>query len=246
MNGIENLIEFMSDNWSDIWELTVEHATLVIQVMVAASVFSVGWGLAVQGRRLSFLREPSLLVASVLLTVPSLALFTLMIPIFGIGRWPPRVALFLYAILPILRNTVTGLQSVDPAVEESAKGMGMGPARRMLQIRLPLAWPVIVTGIRVSTLLVTGIAAIATLVNGGGLGDLIKRGFNRLGLPGSMEAIWAGTLMVIAVALVLDLVLALLVRLLSPRALAALTDTVSDLARRVRPRRPRAPEVADV
>lgn len=242
MNGIDSLRQFMADDWSDIWALTVEHATLVLQVMVAATLFSVALGIAVQTRRLAFLREPALLVASALLTVPALALFTLFIPVFGIGRWPPRVALFLYAILPILRNTVTGLASVDPAVEESAKGMGMGSARRLLQIRLPLAWPVIVTGIRVSTLLVTGVAAIATLVNGGGLGDLIKQGFNRLGLPGSMEAIWAGTIMIVVVALVFDLVLALVVRILSPRVLSAGRELASRAVGAVRPRRSASPD----
>lgn len=244
MNGIESWLEFMTEEWSDIWALTVEHAVLVIQVMVAATVFSVALGVAVDTRRLSFLREPALVIASVLLTVPSLALFTLLIPIFGIGRWPPRIALFLYAVLPILRNTVTGLDAVDPAVEESAKGTGMNARQRLLQIRLPLAWPVIVTGIRVSTLLVTGIAAIATLVNGGGLGDLIKQGFNRLGLPGSMEAIWAGTVMIVAIALVLDLVLAGLARILGPRALAAAADLPARSLQRLRPRAP-AKEAAD-
>jgi osmoprotectant transport system permease protein len=244
VNGIESWLEFMTEEWSDIWALTVEHAVLVIQVMVAATVFSVALGVAVDTRRLSFLREPALVIASVLLTVPSLALFTLLIPIFGIGRWPPRIALFLYAVLPILRNTVTGLDAVDPAVEESAKGTGMNARQRLLQIRLPLAWPVIVTGIRVSTLLVTGIAAIATLVNGGGLGDLIKQGFNRLGLPGSMEAIWAGTVMIVAIALVLDLVLAGLARILGPRALAAATDLPARSLQRLRPRAP-AKEAAD-
>ncbi|WP_219943633.1 ABC transporter permease [Iamia sp. SCSIO 61187] len=236
MSGFESWLEFMADDWSAIWALTVEHATMVIQVMVAATVFSVALGIAVDTRRLAFAREPALIVASVLLTVPSLALFTLFIPIFGIGYWPPRVALFLYAILPILRNTVTGLDSVDQAVEESARGMGMSWGRRLLQIRLPLAWPVIVTGVRVSTLLVTGIAAIATLVNGGGLGDLIKEGFNRLGLPGSMEAIWAGTVMVVAVALVLDLALALLVRIFSPRFIAAASEVPTRLLERRRTR----------
>jgi osmoprotectant transport system permease protein len=238
VNGIESWLEFMSDDWSDIWALTVDHATLVIQVMVAATVFSVGLGIAVDTRRLAFAREPALIVASVLLTIPSLALFTLFIPIFGIGYWPPRVALFLYAILPILRNTVTGLDSVDPAVEESAKGMGMSAPRRLLQIRLPLAWPVIVTGIRVSTLLVTGVAAIATLVNGGGLGDLIKQGFNRLGLPGSMEAVWAGTVMIVAIALALDLALALVVRIVTPRVLAVVGEAPVRLLERLRPRAP--------
>lgn len=222
MSGIQSWLEYMGDNRDEIQELTIEHAVLVIQVMVAAIVVAVAVGILVHKR--PALRNLSLSIASVFLTIPSLSLFTLFIPIFGIGKWPPRVALFMYALLPILRNTVTGLDSVDPAVDESAKGMGMGNTRRMLQVKLPLAWPVIITGIRVSTLLVTGIAAIATLVNGGGLGDLIKQGFGRLGLPGSLEAVWAGTVMVVALALVLDLFFVILKTIFSPRILSMSAD----------------------
>jgi osmoprotectant transport system permease protein len=227
MNGFDSWLEYMSDERDDVLELTIEHATIVLQVMASAIIFSVVVGVVVQNR--PALRNIALSIASVFLTIPSLALFTLFIPVFGIGKWPVRVALFMYALLPILRNTVTGLDGIDPAVEESAKGMGMSPTRRLFQVKLPLAWPVIVTGIRVAFLLVTGIAAIATLVNGGGLGDLIKVGFNRLGLPNSMEPIWAGTVMVIVLALTFDFVLALLQKLLSPRVLAAGSELPSTL-----------------
>jgi len=187
MSGISSWFDFMQEDWSDIWALTWEHGVMVVQVMVAATIFSVALGILVQGKTFGFLREPSLVIASVFLTIPSLALFTLFIPVFGIGKWPPRVALFMYAILPILRNTVTGLDSVDPAIEESAKGMGMSSARRLFQIRIPLAMPVIVTGIRVATLLTCGIAAIATLVAGGGLGDFaLQWGYRRW----NYEVIW--------------------------------------------------------
>jgi osmoprotectant transport system permease protein len=112
----------------------------------------------------------------------------------------------MYALLPIARNTVTGLAGVDPAIVESARGMGMSSRQRLWRIEMPLAWPVIVTGVRVSALLVTGIAAIATLVAGGGLGDFIKTGLSRLGLPNSMEAIWTGTIFIVLLALVFDAV----------------------------------------
>lgn len=236
MSGIQSWLDFMREDWSDIWALTWEHGVMVVQVMVAATIFAVGLGILVQGKTFGFLREPALVITSVFLTIPSLALFTLFIPVFGIGYWPPRVALFMYALLPILRNTVTGLDSVDPAVEESAKGMGMNSTRRLFLIRIPLALPVIVTGVRVATLLTCGIAAIATLVAGGGLGDLIKSGFSRLGLPNSMEAIWAGTVMTVVIALVLDLILALLLKILSPRVFATVGESIAGL----RPRRAKA------
>jgi osmoprotectant transport system permease protein len=136
-----------------------------------------------------------------------LALFALFIPFVGIGDRPAQIALFLYAILPILRNTVTGLDAVDPAVVESARGMGMGQMQQLTRIRIPLAWPVVVTGIRVSTQLITGVAAIAVLVGGSGLGTFIQRGLTSLGNPFSIERVWTGTVFIILLALVLDLVL---------------------------------------
>lgn len=242
MNGFQSWLEYMSDNREEIQTLTVEHATLVIQVMVAAIIVSVVVGVLVQNR--PGLRNVALSTASVFITIPSLSLFTLFIPLVGIGIWPPRIALFMYALLPILRNTVTGLDGVDPAVDESAKGMGMGATRRMFQVKLPLAWPVIITGIRVSTLLITGIAAIATLVNGGGLGDLIKEGFNRLGLPGSLEAVWAGTVMVVVLALAFDLFWVIVKTVFSPRILSMAADLPGWLRSLVRSSPP-TPTLAD-
>lgn len=217
MSGFRSWLEFIDDRQDMIRELTIEHAVMVIQVMVAATLFSVALGIAVHRNETA--RNLALGVASVFLTIPSLALFTLFIPVFGIGRTPALVALFMYAILPILRNTVTGLNGVDPAVEESARGMGMGRARRLMSVKLPLAWPVILTGIRVSTLLTCGIAAIATLVGGGGLGDLIKRGFSRLGLPGAYEPLWTGVVFTVLLAVAFDLFYLLLRRFTTPRGI---------------------------
>lgn len=217
MSGISSWFEYVNENQGDVRELTIEHAILVIQVMVAATIFAVLLGIVVQKRPLA--RNLALGLAGVFLTIPSLALFTLFIPLVGIGKWPPRIALFMYALLPILRNTVTGLDGVDPAVEESARGMGLTGRQRLIQIQLPLAWPVILTGIRVATLLTTGIAAIATLVGGGGLGDLIKEGFTRLGLPNSMEPLWAGTVFVVLLALAFDLIFVFVRLLTTPRGI---------------------------
>ena len=103
------------------------------------------------------------------------------------------IALFLYSLLPILRNTITGLEGIDHSVLEAAKGMGLTPRQVLATVQLPLAWPVILAGIRVSSMLIVGIAAIATLVAGGGLGNFIKDGLARLPLPNSLESIWTGT-----------------------------------------------------
>jgi len=146
------------------------------------------------------------------LTIPSLALFTIFIPLVGLGFAPSFLALFLYSLLPILRNTITGLDGIDFSVLEAAKGMGLTPTQVLLRVQLPLAWPVIIAGIRVSAMLVVGVASIATLVAGGGLGDFIKSGLARLPLPNSFESIWTGTLLCLLLALVIDIALQLLRR----------------------------------
>lgn len=206
MEFLTSWLDFMLSRSSEVGVALLEHAAYVVSVTVAATVTSLAIGIWVRERPVQ--RELALGVAAVFLTLPSLALFTLFIPITGLGFVPSFIALYLYAILPILRNTVTGFRQVDPAVLESAKGMGLGARQRLLQIQLPLAWPVIVAGVRISALLTTGIAAIATLVAGGGLGDFIKSGLARLPLPNSLEAIVTGTVLTVLLALVIDLALA--------------------------------------
>jgi len=205
MDGVRSLVEFITGNTSGIVERTTEHLVIVLGVMLAATLFSVFLGIAVQHR--PFAKQLSLGTAGVMLTIPSLALFAIFIPLVGIGNRPAQIALFLYAILPILRNTVTGLDAVDPAIVEAAQGMGMGQVQQLFRVRIPLAWPVIIAGIRVSTQLITGVAAIAVLVGGGGLGSYIQRGLTSLGNPFSIERVWTGTIFIIVLALVLDVVL---------------------------------------
>ncbi|MGB7980286.1 MAG: ABC transporter permease [Candidatus Nanopelagicales bacterium] len=211
MDGLTSFWEFVVKNWDDILEAFLQHARLALIVVVSATVFSLLLGIAVQ--RNSTARAASLSIAGIFLTIPSLALFAIFIPLLGIGNPPAMLALFLYAILPILRNTVTGLDEVDPAVVESAKGMGMGATQQLLRVKLPLAWPVILAGVRVSSLLVVGIAAIAVLVGGDGLGSFIQGGLTRLGLPGSVESVWVGTVFTVVLGLTLDLMFALIQRL---------------------------------
>jgi osmoprotectant transport system permease protein len=125
----------------------------------------------------------------------------------------------MYSLLPILRNTVTGLDEVNPAVVESARGMGMTPRQQLVRIRLPLAWPLIMAGVRVSSLLVVGIAAIAVLVGGDGLGTFLQLGLTRLGFPGSVESVWVGTVFIVLLGLVLDLGFATIQRFTTSRGL---------------------------
>ncbi|CAN5831526.1 ABC transporter permease [soil metagenome] len=202
MEGLQSFIDFASGRTGQMIDYSIEHLRYVVFVFLTGTAIAVSVGIGVRHRPLA--RELALGISSVFLTLPSLALFVIFIPVVGIGFWPPFIALTMYSILPILRNTVTGLNGVDQAVLESARGMGLSSRQRLWKIELPLAWPVIITGVRVSVLLITGIAAIATLVGGGGLGRFINSGLGRLGLPNGIEEVWLGTILIIAMALVFD------------------------------------------
>lgn len=205
-----SLFEFISSRWDDVLQLTLEHVRYVVSVVIVATILGVATGIYVRHR--PALREVVLGIYAVFLTIPSLGLFVLFIPIVGLGFWGPFIALTMYALLPITRNTVAGLTGVDQAVLESARGMGLNSRQRLMRVQLPLAWPVIITGVRVSALLTTGIAAIATLVAGGGLGDFIKSGLSRLGTPNSIESVWTGTIFIILLALIIDSVFVMIRR----------------------------------
>jgi osmoprotectant transport system permease protein len=209
---------YMSDQegWGEIFANTVDHAQLVLFSLSCATIIGIVLGVGIY--RVKSLRPLVLSFFAVMLTVPSLALFAIFIPIsfIGIGDRGPLIALTLYSILPILRNTVTGLEEVDNAVIETAKGMGLSAWQRLIRIELPLAWPVILTGIRVAALLNIGIAAIAKLVGGTGLGLYIDNGLNRFPGTTSVERMWTGVVFTILLALIFDLGFALVRRLTTP------------------------------
>lgn len=199
---MSKFLDYLSFRKDHLIELTLEHAEVVAISLAIAAVIGVGLGVTTYRRE----RAATIVLAIVgtFLTIPSFALLAMFIPIFGLGSEPTIVALVMYALLPIVRNTVTGLRAVNPAVTESARGMGMGTARRMLRIELPLAWPVILTGIRVSALLLIGIAAIAAAVNGPGLGEDIFSGLARIGSATAINLVLGGVLGVIVLALIFD------------------------------------------
>ncbi|EPU87087.1 TPA: ABC transporter permease [Streptococcus agalactiae] len=152
-------------------------------------------------------------IASMLQTIPSLALLALMIPLFGIGKIPAIVALFIYSLLPILRNTYIGMNNVNPALKDCAKGMGMKPIQSIFQVELPLATPIIMAGIRLSTIYVIAWATLASYIGAGGLGDLIFSGLNLF----QSKLILGGTIPVIILSLIIDYLLGLLETALTPR-----------------------------
>lgn len=206
-----SLFEYLLTNWDHVLELTLQHILLVAVSVGIATL--VGMGLGIATYRTERPRQIALAVTATFLTIPSIALFGLFIVWIGLGWLPVVIALVMYGLLPIVRNTIVGLRQVDQAVVESAQGMGMGPARRLLRIELPLAWPVILTGMRVSTLIMLGIGAIGAYINGPGLGNDIFDGLARIGSPFALNLVLGGTLGIVVLAVLFDLVYALINRI---------------------------------
>ena len=176
----------------EILNATLEHVVLVLASVGVATAIAVPLGIALT-RRVAWQR-PVLAAANVVQTIPSLALFGLLIPLplFGIGARTALFALTLYALLPILRNTVTGIAGIDPALREAAVGMGMTDGQLLRRVELPLAASVILAGIRVATVIGVGLATIAAPIGAGGLGTLVFSGVasldNRRILGGAIPA----------------------------------------------------------
>jgi osmoprotectant transport system permease protein len=214
---LRNVPAYLGEEWPSYLGLARDHLQVVSVAMFIATVVGVGLGIV------TYRRPPAakgvLTLTSAFLTIPSFALYGLFIPILGLGSRPAIVALVMYALLPIVRNTITGLRSVDRAVIESAVGMGLSRLQRLRRIELPLAWPVILTGVRLSTLLTVGIAAIAAIVNGPGLGGPIFQGLRATGTQRGFNLAFSGTLGVVVLALTLDLAFVLIARLTTSKGL---------------------------
>jgi osmoprotectant transport system permease protein len=163
----------------------------------------------------------ALTVSGLFLTFPSFALLGMLLAILGLGVTPVVIALVAYALLPIVSNTITGLREVDAMVLDSARGLGMGPLVRLARVELPIAWPVILAGLRTATQLVVGIAAIAAYVNGPGLGRFIFSGLSQLGGANALNQVVVGTVGIIIIALVFDALLALVGRLTISKGIRA-------------------------
>lgn len=214
-----SFIEYLRVNWSTVSFLTAQHVEVVLLAVGIATVVALLFVVATE--RSARVRRWGLSLTGTILTIPSFALFGLMIPLFGLGVAPTVLALTAYAIFPILRNAITGLDNVDSAVVDAARGVGMSAGQRLVKVRLPLAWPVILNGIRVSSIMVVAIAAIGAAVQGPGLGQLIFGGLARMGGANALNEALAGVVGVVAVAFVLDVVFLLIGRFTTSRGLHA-------------------------
>ncbi|MGW1540531.1 ABC transporter permease [Streptomyces sp. NPDC002309] len=214
-----NFWEYLGDRHQQILTDAYQHASVVFQCMVVAT--AIGVLIAVATYRSEWAGGLATLATSTILTIPSLAMIGLLIPLVGLGVPPTVIALTLYGLLPIVRNTIVGLRGVDPTLVDAATGIGMSRAKRLMRIELPLAWPPILTGIRVSTQMLMGIAAIAAYASGPGLGNLIFRGLASLGSKNALNQVLAGTVGIIILALLFDAAYVLLGRLTISKGIRA-------------------------
>jgi osmoprotectant transport system permease protein len=175
-------LAFMRDNMGTILFLTGQHVSIVGVAVGLAILTGVPIGIAItQSKRAA---DVVLYIAAIIMTIPSIALFGMLIPLLsligsGIGYLPAVIAVLLYSQLPIIRNTYTAINNVDPALREAARGMGMKPLERLRRVELPLAMPVIVAGIRIALVMQISVATVAAYISAGGLGDIIFQGITQ-------------------------------------------------------------------
>lgn len=207
------MLTFLTEHGSDLLIKTLEQLYISAIALVLGIMVAVPLGIALT--RFPKTAKVVIAIASMLQTVPSLALLALMIPLFGIGKVPAIIALFIYSLLPILRNTYIGMNDVDPILKDSAKGMGMTPVQSIMQVEIPMATPVIMAGIRLSAVYVIAWATLASYIGAGGLGDLIFNGLNLF----KPDLIIGGTIPVTLLALLVDFGLGRLEKQLTPAAI---------------------------
>lgn len=203
--------DYVRDNAEVLWTTTLDHAWLTVEAVLLAALLAVPLGLVAV--RVRWLAGPIVGTTAVLYTIPSFALFAILAPFLGIGRTPVLVGLVMYALLVILRNTVTGLQGVDPAVVDAARGLGYGRGAVLVRVRLPNALPSVVAGLRLATVSTVALVTVGVVVGYGGLGQLMFQGFRNNFYRAEIST---ATILCVLLALVLDLALWLAGRAATP------------------------------
>ena len=209
-----NFFRFVLQNHGQMLDLTLEHLWLVGVSTLLAALIGIPLGIAIAHR--PWLNKPVLTAANIIQTIPSLALFGFLLPLPWLGERADRLAILaltLYALLPIIRNTYTGICGVDPAVVEAGRGMGLTESQLLFQVELPLATSVILSGVRTAVVISVGLATIAAAIGAGGLGEFIFRGLAMV----DDKVILAGAIPAAILALLADFGLGRLERRLRPR-----------------------------
>lgn len=211
-------IHYIMDNWPYLLTLSWQHIWLVFVAVGFAIVIGVPLGILIV--RVKWLATPVLGIATVVLTIPTIALFGLMIPLFsvigqGIGALPAITAVFLYSLLPVVRNTHTALENLPSGLREAGRGIGMTFWQRLRWVEIPMALPVIFGGIRTAVVMNVGVMAIAAVIGAGGLGLLLLDGIS----GSDVRMLIAGALMICLLAIILDWLLHRLQSALTPRGI---------------------------
>ncbi|MED3626122.1 choline ABC transporter permease OpuBB [Bacillus subtilis] len=215
---MHHIVQFLQTNGGELLYKTYEHMTISLIAVILGVLVAVPLGVVLT--RMKKGAGTIIGIVNIIQTLPSLAILAFFIPLLGVGKVPAIVALFFYSVLPILRNTYTGIRGVNKNLLESGKSIGMTPAEQVCLVELPLAAPVIMAGIRTSTIYLIGWATLASFIGGGGLGDYIFIGLN-LYQP---EYIIGGAVPVTILAIVIDYVLAVAERKLTPAGMQRLKE----------------------
>lgn len=213
---MNDLLNYIIENQASIWTYSAEHLQLVgLSVLIAIAI---GLPLGIYLTTNEELAETVLQVANIIMTIPSIALFGIMIPILsvinqGIGFVPAVIALILYSQLPIIRNTYVAINNVDPNIRDAAIGLGMSTMQRLLRVEIPNALPIIMAGVRQAVVMNIGIGAIAAFIGAGGLGVLINQGISR----SNTTMVLAGAIAISILAIVTDGLLGVLQKRMTPK-----------------------------
>lgn len=217
---MDSVIQFLNSNWSELLLKTFQHFYISIIAVFLGIIVAVPIGIALT--RIPKVAGVVMGIAGVIQTFPSLAILAFFIPILGVGKFPAIVALFFYSVLPILRNTYIGVKGIKQNLLEAGRGMGMTGWERIRYMEIPLAIPVIMAGIRLSTVYLIGWATLASFIGAGGLGDYIFSGLNLY----ETEFIIAGAIPVTILALIVDILLGKLENWATPKGIRKLNEAV--------------------
>ncbi|WP_449280306.1 ABC transporter permease [Lentibacillus salinarum] len=218
MLTITAFLNYFTDNSEQIMDYTIEHVQLVGLAIILSILIGIPLGIYLTTNE--DLASTVLQTTSIIMTIPSIALFGIMIPILstigqGIGFLPALIALILYSQLPIIRNTYTGIKDVDPNIRDAAKGIGMTTVQRLWKVEIPNAMPLIMAGVRTATILNIGIGAIAAYIGAGGLGSLINQGISR----SNNTMVLVGAVVVSILAIIADLLLKFIQKRFTPKGI---------------------------
>lgn len=206
MELINEYLDYWQEKYPSILEYLLEHIVISFTVMILAIVFSIPLAIYMTKLKSEKIKSMIFNIANIFQTIPTIALLAIMIPILGIGFKPAVVALFLYSLLPLLRNTYAGVESIDPEIMEAAKGMGFSVFQQLFKIELPVALPYVMSGIRVTSVYIISWTSLAALIGAGGLGDLVLAGIGY----NDQQMIITGTVLAILIAVLLDLILGMI------------------------------------